>query len=290
MKEQRKKIITNEIEYWRRSNLLPSHYCDFLLNLYTEGEAANNKEGKDTRNETGAANEALPPFSIPQFEWKWGGIAVFMIVMLYLAFHFTDFTLTMQMTLIGFLTLLFYILGFIKRKSNLSSHLFLGLASMLLVLGGVYGMELYGYTGSAVIIYLACACLIWYVTGIWAKKRYLSFCALLSLQGIYGWITYHKSYEHFSWWQMEAYWLPIAIVLIVLGLVWKRRQQQTSATLFFCGIVALFGGELAGLFIPEADQDWLLYLLYLKIFTASFLLLSLKNFWWVWFSAQRPLR
>ncbi|WP_205628858.1 hypothetical protein, partial [Acinetobacter baumannii] len=85
-----------------------------------------------------------------------------------------------------------------------------------------------------------------------------------------------------------AYWLPVAIVLIVLGLLWKRRQQQTSAILFFCGVAALFGGEIEGLFIPAADQDGLLYLLYAKFFIASFLLLSLKNFWWAWVSTQRP--
>ncbi|MBN6186158.1 hypothetical protein JQN58_04075 [Aneurinibacillus sp. BA2021] len=289
MKEQRKKIITHEIEYWRRSNLLPSHYCDFLLNLYTEGEAAN-KEGNGARNGADAGNEALPAFSIPKFEWKWLVAAACMIAMLYLAFHFTDFTLTMQMTLIGFLTLLFYVLAFTRKKAPLSGHIFLGLASMLLILGGVYGMRLYGYGSSAVLAYLTCACLIWYGTGIGADKRYLSFCALLSLQGIYGWITYHRSYEQFSWWQMEAYWLPVAIVLIVLGLLWKRRQQQTSAILFFCGVAALFGGEIEGLFIPAADQDGLLYLLYAKFFIASFLLLSLKNFWWAWVSTQRPLR
>lgn len=286
MKEQRKKIITAEIEYWRRSNLLPSQYCDFLLNLYTEGEAA----GKNARDEASAGNEALPAFSVPRFEIKWLGVALLMVVLLYLAFHFTDFTLTMQMTLIGFLTLLFYIMGFMKEKSSLSSHLFLGLASMLLALGGVYALGLYKYLHSTIVLYLGAACIIWYLTGILADKRYLSFCALLGVQGVYGWFAYHKSYDQFTWWQMEAFWIPIAMILIVLGLLWKRRQEKTSAILLFSGILALFGAELESFFIPAADKDMLLYLLYLKIFIASFLLLSLKNFWWGWFSVQQPLR
>jgi hypothetical protein len=37
MDEQRRKIITNEINYWKKNRMLPEHYCDFLLNLYTEG-------------------------------------------------------------------------------------------------------------------------------------------------------------------------------------------------------------------------------------------------------------
>jgi hypothetical protein len=44
------------------------------------------------------------------------------------------------------------------------------------------------------------------------------------------------------------------------------------------------------MFIPAAAKDSLLYFLYVKIFIAAFLLLSLKNFWWSWGSAQQPLR
>jgi hypothetical protein len=287
--EQKRKIIINEIEHWRRNHLLPSHYCDFLLNLYTEGEAAGKGE-REARNQTAATGEALPAFSMPKLEWKWVSSALFMIVLLYLAFHFTDFTFTMQMTLIGFLTLLFYVLGFIKEKSSLSSHLFLGLASILLVLGGVYPLTLHGYRHTAILLFLTAACLIWYATGIFAGKRYFSFCALLGLLGIYGWLTHAEVYHSFVWWQMQAFWLPVAVVLITLGLLWKRRQQQTAAVLFFCGVLSLFGAEIESMFIPAAAKDSLLYFLYVKIFIAAFLLLSLKNFWWSWGSAQQPLR
>ena len=43
MSVQRKKIITTEIKYWKQHNLLPEHYCDFLLTLYTEGEEVESK-------------------------------------------------------------------------------------------------------------------------------------------------------------------------------------------------------------------------------------------------------
>lgn len=38
MNETRKKIIINEIHYWKKSRILPEQYCNFLLALYTEGE------------------------------------------------------------------------------------------------------------------------------------------------------------------------------------------------------------------------------------------------------------
>ena len=33
MNENRKQIIINEIIYWKKNELLPEHYCDFLLAL-----------------------------------------------------------------------------------------------------------------------------------------------------------------------------------------------------------------------------------------------------------------
>ncbi|WP_252502925.1 hypothetical protein [Sporosarcina sp. Marseille-Q4943] len=38
MNAQRKKIITAEINYWKQNKLLPEHYCDFLITLYTQGD------------------------------------------------------------------------------------------------------------------------------------------------------------------------------------------------------------------------------------------------------------
>ncbi|MEM5598685.1 hypothetical protein AAHB53_24595 [Niallia circulans] len=37
MQDQRKTIIVKEIAYWKENKMLPEHYCDYLLTLYTEG-------------------------------------------------------------------------------------------------------------------------------------------------------------------------------------------------------------------------------------------------------------
>ncbi|MCS0823668.1 hypothetical protein NX029_06770 [Cytobacillus firmus] len=37
MDENRKKVIVNELLYWKKSRMLPDRYCDYLLALYTEG-------------------------------------------------------------------------------------------------------------------------------------------------------------------------------------------------------------------------------------------------------------
>lgn len=46
MNTQRKKIIISEIKYWKQSKLLPGHYCDFLIALYSQGEEMDNEEVK----------------------------------------------------------------------------------------------------------------------------------------------------------------------------------------------------------------------------------------------------
>ena len=38
MNPQRKRMIISEIKYWKENKLLPEHYCDFLITLYTQGE------------------------------------------------------------------------------------------------------------------------------------------------------------------------------------------------------------------------------------------------------------
>ncbi|GEN57403.1 hypothetical protein GCM10012290_11390 [Halolactibacillus alkaliphilus] len=47
MDENRKQTIIHEIKYWKTNHLLPTHYCDFLLALYTEGSGDVEEERED---------------------------------------------------------------------------------------------------------------------------------------------------------------------------------------------------------------------------------------------------
>ncbi|KAB8128606.1 hypothetical protein F9U64_15870 [Gracilibacillus oryzae] len=51
MNAERKEIILKEIRYWKSHQLLPVHYCDFLIALYTEGEGENeSSEEQEAKN------------------------------------------------------------------------------------------------------------------------------------------------------------------------------------------------------------------------------------------------
>lgn len=38
MDRERKNIIIQEIHFWKENKMLPEHYCNYLLALYTKGE------------------------------------------------------------------------------------------------------------------------------------------------------------------------------------------------------------------------------------------------------------
>ena len=44
MPNPRKQIILNEILFWKQNKLLPEHYCDFLMTLYSEGNEFETEE------------------------------------------------------------------------------------------------------------------------------------------------------------------------------------------------------------------------------------------------------
>ena len=60
MDQQRKAIIIHEIKYWKDNHLLPEHYCDFLLALYTEGTGPGDDDLDDLlQPESSSSDSAL---------------------------------------------------------------------------------------------------------------------------------------------------------------------------------------------------------------------------------------
>ena len=56
MDPTRKKVILNEINFWKQNNMLPEHYCDYLIALYSEGgKPGTNYRIKDRKKVNGEA-------------------------------------------------------------------------------------------------------------------------------------------------------------------------------------------------------------------------------------------
>lgn len=88
MDRTQKQIILNEIDVWRRNRLLPAEYCDFLSNLYREGEPSQ-QGGDGSRHPSGWHRPTLP--------WSrlFGWLAAAGLSLLFVL-HFTSFPNWMQ--------------------------------------------------------------------------------------------------------------------------------------------------------------------------------------------------
>lgn len=166
MDDNRRKIITNEIKYWKQNRLLPEHYCDFLLNLYTEGSTeADSTKGKRT-NQTKAL------------------VSVTLIGLLSLSvflFYFTELSLFLQTALITFFGISTFSLALYLVKKSFFDLIPLLASALLLLIISVQAAEII-FPASPSILYIVTAlnCLLWIAAGI--KWTMVSF----KLSGIIG--------------------------------------------------------------------------------------------------------
>ena len=163
MNETRKKIIIKEIQCWKDSRMLPEHYCDYLLALYTEG----NHEVKSVSHK----------HSFPYIYF----VLVLVFVSTLIVNYFTEIMPLMQISL--FLIFLGLLLGisfyeFTKCRSillPLSMAMFiLLLMSIKLYESFVPGQLLYLYGG------LFLNCLLWLGIGYKLNIIYYTMAGILS--------------------------------------------------------------------------------------------------------------
>ena len=158
MNENRKKIIINEILTWRKNKMLPEHYCDFLLALYTEGnQPLKIKEQKAKR-----------------FFWKNHYLFLLLIPIMMFLIHFTELPINLQMAfslifvLSGILFTFYYL-----RKGILLQIPFIASALILLLSSVEYISKLYPENPKILYFNLVFNCLLWLLSG-W-KFKLLSF-------------------------------------------------------------------------------------------------------------------
>ncbi len=91
MNETRKKIIIQEIKYWKENKLLPEQYCDFLLTLYSGGEERIESMKKKSKSS----------LHIP----LWIFTTIFFIILF--VNYFTEIPIGMQITLTAIAIIIF---------------------------------------------------------------------------------------------------------------------------------------------------------------------------------------
>jgi hypothetical protein len=156
MNESRKQIIINEIIYWKKNRMLPEHYCDFLLALYTKGNGLQDQSQKSRLRK----NILLLLILIP--------IGIFL-------FYFTELSLTLQIVFGLFLIIIGILLTLYSAKRGMLFQIPLIMTVFLLLFVSVQITVIHISDDSFMLyIVLAINCFIWIFTGLKLKQIYFT--------------------------------------------------------------------------------------------------------------------
>ncbi|OMP67652.1 hypothetical protein [Domibacillus epiphyticus] len=164
MKKEKKEIIINEILVWKDNHMLPPHYCDYLLALYTQGEEYT-ESGRRARTRRVHLTAAL--------------IAAMLLPIAVFVLYFTELSFILQTVILtSFVGLLLLLAMYFSRKKILAPLLFLGAAVLLLLLS--LELNTHFFEGNAISLYgiLFFNCLLWFYTGMKLRLLYFSISAV----------------------------------------------------------------------------------------------------------------
>lgn len=136
MDQQRRATIIHEIKYWKDNHLLPSHYCDFLLALYTEGTGATDDALDDLLPKDASSGDSALSMLIPHL---FSLLMISIVPLLLSVLLLMDFPIAIEITIIlgGIIVVsIFYMLSQHVKvfKVNYSRALYF----ISLVLAGLY--------------------------------------------------------------------------------------------------------------------------------------------------------
>ncbi|MGV3467301.1 MAG: PucC family protein [Heyndrickxia sp.] len=167
MNSSRKEIIINEITYWKQHQMLPEHYCDFLLALYTEGETQASIKSHDKHL---IKNSLVIFLSLAALS-----LSVFVI-------YFTEFNFVLQtMILTSFVVLLLLFGIYYSKKKYWYTFFYIGAAIQLLLLSVFLNDKLFHNGAVSLSIMIIINCLIWILTGWKLKQYYFIFSGIIGI-------------------------------------------------------------------------------------------------------------
>lgn len=167
MTNDRKKIIIKEITYWKKTKLLPSNYCDYLLALYTEG---------DVQDEISPNPSPKKLFNLFIYISN-----MFLVPLTFLVIYFTEIKLILQMLLLIILLIISLVYFRFMRKESALNELFSFIILLLnIFLVTVYGMTMLSNNYWLIFFTTFVNCIIWLLFGILKRS------SILSVTGVIG--------------------------------------------------------------------------------------------------------
>jgi hypothetical protein len=150
LNETRKKIIVNEITYWKKNRMLPEQYCNYLLALYTEGHLDDESE-KEVRRKKFWNSQFLFFLLVP--------LNLFLI-------HFTELSITLQIPFSLFLALFGILFAFYYSKKGKSFQIPLLVSGLNILVSSAFFMaEIFPNNDEMLYIIIFLNCAVWLFTG-----------------------------------------------------------------------------------------------------------------------------
>lgn len=274
MDAEKRKVIVREIHHWRRSKLLPEHYCDFLMNLYV-----------DESTPKPASLMGVSASSVANSNWKiWLAIMAVIAALALSALNFNSFGLPMQIGISTLFVIICY--GFAYRhyqKAPVVSYLLCGVSSIALLFVGLYLLDLHAVSSAnAYVGYLAFCSSVWLFNGLVGRMAIFQICGWLGLVGTYGWLLLHKL-DSPGWFSLEISWIPVSIVLIWMAWLAHHTNKQAAGVLLLVGSIVWFAPE-AMTFLTDVDMSSRLIQLSFtgKLVSAGVALFLLRKKWVEW--------
>lgn len=185
MSNQRKKIILNEITFWKQNKLLPEHYCDFLSTLYTEG----NHGEEQAKPTAGASIKGKEKRKNRTLSFVFISIAILMVIMLFaLEFEWLVIGIVGTVAIGGFVATLV-----LANKKNALAPM-IQVATALLFLGVTVKTCITYFAGNNTALYgaLAINCVLWLISGLLTKLHYFTVSGIFGLVALGGfWFYIH---------------------------------------------------------------------------------------------------
>lgn len=168
MANAKKKIILNEILFWKQNKLLPEHYCDFLMTLYTEGNELELEE------EIGHRKSIMARERRNRFLYL-SSISIISIALLIVLFMVTELVWLVA-PVVGILAILLMILAYRFAKKNEIITPILQIAAALLLFGLSVKISITYFSESPIVLYvlLVINCFLWLYTGLKFKLMYFT--------------------------------------------------------------------------------------------------------------------
>lgn len=180
----KKQIIISEIRYWKSNKLLPEHYCDFLITLYSQGD--------DTDEGTVQESSTL------QVESRKKRTKQFLILLISLLlagavsvamFVLTEYpTATLLVAVVLALVFLVLVSGKTFIKKGFAPFLYISMAFLLLMMSLKIWTAFFNGDTTLLIGLLVLNCGLWLFTGRILKLLYFTISGALGLLTVVGFL------------------------------------------------------------------------------------------------------